>query len=198
MFRFLNSPMNVLSTEYSVLRVTIVLAILASIDLSGCQTANAPPGEHVKTKVSQLQAAHIKLTPVDGKGLDALISTHKGQVVFVDYWATWCQPCVEYFPHTVEVSRKYKDRGLTTLAVAFDDQGEAETVRTFLARQGADFENLISSYDPGPAAFEGFEINLVPHFRLYDRQGKLRYKWDNKPEDADQRIKELLAETPER
>jgi thiol-disulfide isomerase/thioredoxin len=174
-----------------------LVAVVVLLAGSGCHSSTALPIDGPIKPTAQLQPANIKLTAADGKGLDGLIATHKGQVVFVDYWATWCQPCVEYFPHTVEVSRKYKDRGLATMAVAFDDQSEAETVRTFLAKQGAGFENLISSYDPGPAAFEGFDINLVPHFRLYDRQGKLRFKWDNKPEDVDQRIEELLAEKAE-
>jgi peroxiredoxin len=101
---------------------------------------------------------------------------------------------VEFFPHTVEQSRKFKDRGLATIAVSFDDQDEEAKVREFLAKHGADFENLISSYDLGPAAFEAFGLEQVPHFRLYDRQGQLRHKWNEPPEDAAAKIEELLAE----
>jgi thiol-disulfide isomerase/thioredoxin len=141
-----------------------------------------------------LQPAAVKLKIGDGSALKAMIAARKGSVVFVDYWATWCHPCVEYFPHTVEFSRTYKDKGLATIAVSLDSPPDEAKVREFLASQSADFENLLSSYEPGEGAFVGFEIDLVPHFRLYDRQGKLRHKWDAKPEDAQQRIEELLAE----
>jgi thiol-disulfide isomerase/thioredoxin len=131
----------------------------------------------------------------DVQALESLIAAHQGEnVVFVDYWATWCEPCVEYFPHTVELSRKYQDRGLATIAVSFDDPAAETTVRDFLSKHGADFQNLISSYDLGPAAFEAFGIDQVPHFRLYDRQGRLRHQWDEKPKDVDQKIEELLAD----
>lgn len=130
----------------------------------------------------------------DEKALEALIARHKGEVVFVDYWATWCEPCVEFFPHTVETFDKYRQRGLTAIAVAFDAPEEEAKVRRFLAQHRAGFENLICSYDPGAEAFEKFGIDLVPHFRLYDRQGKLRAKWDAAPKDLDAKIQELLAE----
>ena len=131
----------------------------------------------------------------DEKALEALIAKHKGQLVYVDYWALWCHPCVEEFPHTVETFEKYRDRGLAVIAVSFDDPTEkVEDVRRFLAKNRADFENLISPYEAGPEPLDKFDIPLVPHFRLYDRQGKLRFKWDAAPKDLDARINELLAE----
>lgn len=138
--------------------------------------------------------ATISVQIGDEKALEALIAKHKGEVVFVDYWATWCEPCVEFFPHTVETFEKYHDQGLTAIAVAFDAPEEEPKVRRFLAQHRAGFENLICSYDPGAEAFEKFGIDLVPHFRLYDRQGKLRAKWDAAPRDLDAKVKELLAE----
>ena len=157
----------------------------------GCQSNVQPLAA---TGGAGLKPADIKLSTGDGKALEAMIAAHKGEVVFVDYWATWCHPCVEFFPHTVELHKRFHGQGLATIAVTFDEPAQEQAAREFLAKQGADFENLLSSYDAGPAAFEGFGIDLVPHFRLYDRQGKLRHKWDAAPKDAEQRIEELLAE----
>lgn len=145
-------------------------------------------------KAPAFDPATISIQIGDEKALEALIAKHKGQVVFVDYWATWCEPCVEFFPHTVETFEKYHEQGLTAVAVAFDAAEEQPKVRRFLAQHRAGFENLICSYDPGTEAFEKFGIDLVPHFRLYDRQGKLRAKWDAAPRDLDAKVKELLAE----
>ena len=147
---------------------------------------------------SPIAVADVNLTVGDEKTLAAMIEKQKGKVVFVDYWATWCPPCVEYFPHTVELSDKYRERGLATIGVTFDTLDETDKVRAFLAEKGARFENLISQYDgAGTEANTAFEIDQVPHFRLYDRQGKLRHKWDEKPKDAEQKIEELLAEKAE-
>lgn len=160
-------------------------------------TTALPTAEGPATPAAQsptFDPANISVQIGDEKALEALIAKHKGQVVFVDYWATWCEPCVEFFPHTVETFEKYHDQGLTAVAVSFDAVEEETKVRRFLAQHRADFENLISSYDPGAEAFEKFGIDLVPHFRLYDRQGKLRAKWDAAPRDLDAKVKELLAE----
>lgn len=177
-------------------RLWVATLLLAAA--TGCQPAgNKPVGRPQAISVApSLKPADINIVTGDVQALGELLASHKGQVVFVDYWATWCEPCVQYFPHTVELSHKYKDRGLATIAVSFDDPAEEQTVREFLAQHRADFSNLISSYDLGPAAFEAFDINQVPHFRLYDRQGKLRYRWEAAPDDAQQRITELLAESP--
>jgi thiol:disulfide interchange protein len=139
-------------------------------------------------------SANFTLAVGDETKLAELLAANKGKVVFVDYWAIWCHSCVEFFPHTVEMSRKYPGQDYATIAISFDEADKEAAVREFLTKQGAGFDNLISSYPQGPEAFEGFGIDLVPHFRLYDRKGELRYKWDDKPEDAEERIQELLAE----
>lgn len=160
-------------------------------------TAAALPDKEPVAPIAKAPAfdpATINVQVGDEKALEAMIARHKGELVFVDYWATWCEPCVEFFPHTVETSEKYHDQGLRTIAVAFDAPEEEPQVRRFLAQHRAGFENLICSYDPGTEAFEKFAIKLVPHFRLYDRQGKLRAKWDAAPRDLDAKVKELLAE----
>ncbi|WP_254512456.1 TlpA family protein disulfide reductase [Anatilimnocola floriformis] len=154
------------------------------------------PGAPASTSsaAATFEPATIAVKVGDETELAAMIAAHKGKVVFVDYWATWCEPCVEFFPHTVETHDKYQGQGLTTIAVSFDAASEEEKVRRFLAKERVGFENLICSYDPGTEAFEKFGIDLVPHFRLYDKQGKLRAKWDAAPKDLDAKVKELLAE----
>jgi thiol-disulfide isomerase/thioredoxin len=185
---------------YSIVIFTLV-AIFAGCAESPSGPTIGPPvleeSEPVAAQPAGLKPADIKLVTGDEKKLAELIAAHKGQVVFVDYWATWCEPCVEYFPHTVEMHKAHHKDGLRTIGVTFDDPADETVVREFLASHGADFENLVSSYPQGSEAFEGFKLDLVPTFRLYDRKGVERYKWEKKPEDADEKIAELLAEAAE-
>lgn len=184
-------------------RLTLICALL--VLLAGCeaevvkvpprtQTASLPTSSAAAPEKESSDPAQISVQAGDEKALEAMIAKHKGKVVFVDYWALWCHPCVEFFPHTVETYEKYHERGLTAIAVTFDPVEKEPEVRRFLAKERVGFENLICSYDAGAEAFEKFGIDLVPHFRLYDRQGKLRAKWDAAPRDLDAKIKELLAE----
>jgi thiol-disulfide isomerase/thioredoxin len=144
---------------------------------------------------SLASAADVSIIPGDEKDLDKLIAKNKGKVVFVDYWATFCGPCKKNFPHTVELYKKHKADGLVVVSVAFDLLEDKERALDFLKKQGATFDNLISKYDGGGSdANDAFGIGPLPHLRLYDRQGKLRYKWEGKAADLDAKVKELLAE----
>jgi thiol-disulfide isomerase/thioredoxin len=173
-------------------------AALISAATLGCQaSATAPPA----VQSSALAPANVNLVIGDAKALEARIAAHKGEVVFVDYWATWCLPCVEGLPHTVALAKEYKGQGLATIAVSFDQIDDEAKVREFLAKQGAEFEHLLSKYDgASQKAAVDFDIEPLPEYRLYDRQGKLRQKWANRmdeiKEEVESKIKELLAENP--
>ena len=175
----------------------MLAAVLLSAAL-GCepqQQVPSGPADAPAVAKSENELAKVALVVGDEKKLAETLAAHKGRVVFVDYWATWCAPCVEFFPHTVETHNKYKDKGLATIAVSFDFLEDKAKVSEFLAKNKADFDNLLSSYDDvGQEVATAFGWSELPQFRLYDRTGKMRYEWKAKPEDLDKRIEELLAE----
>ncbi len=179
-------------TSYSVLGTRyFLIASLALVWLAGCEPATKQPED--KPAI----ASAVGLTRGDGKMLEEMIAKHKGKVVLVDYWATWCGPCVENFPHTVELAKTYRDEGLATIAVSFDLLEDEPKVREFLGQQAADFEHLLSMYDGvSQKAANDFDVEALPQYRLYDRQGKLRKRWEGKPDEIESEIKKLLAEKP--
>jgi thiol-disulfide isomerase/thioredoxin len=129
--------------------------------LSGC--AGKPP-----------PATEAAVRSVDAAGLAQAVAAHRGEVVLVDFWATWCKPCVELFPHTVALQRRFGGRGLAVITVSLDDPDHPAAARKFLAAHATATENYLSSYDVGPAAFSAFGIDdgSLPHVQIYDRQGK--------------------------
>ncbi|MES2791783.1 MAG: TlpA disulfide reductase family protein, partial [Planctomycetota bacterium] len=70
----------------------------------------------------------VELQVVDLKGYETILARHAGQVVLVDFWATWCAPCRKQFPHSVQLHRKLQDRGLAVISVSIDQLEEGESL----------------------------------------------------------------------
>ena len=112
------------------------LAVLCLALLAGC-TANTPPTPSTRMNsstssnptptppaVPPAAAQDVVVTPVDAFELQAAIAKHEGKVVLVDYWATWCVPCIKAFPHTVALSRKYGDKPFVAMSVTVNSADE--------------------------------------------------------------------------
>lgn len=123
----------------------------------------------------------ISVSLADRQGLDRIIAQKLGQVVLVDFWATWCAPCVQQFPHSVELSRKFGPERLAVISVSMDEPDSQDAVLEFLKLKQANFDNLLSRYGVGQEGFEAFEISdgAIPHYKIYDASGKLRLEADN-------------------
>jgi len=182
-----------------------MLGLVAVLGLVGCAAsstespADNSPGPAEATDASPSPNAPVKVVVADEKQFQDVVDSHRGKVVLVDFWATWCLTCVEHFPETVKLHNEHAADGLAAVTVSFDDLANQHAVEEFLAEaQAGNLDNLLSKYDgvgtEVPKAF-GFE-GVLPHFRLYDRTGKLRYRWDEPPADLKEKVVELLAEKP--
>ena len=146
----------------------------------------------------------VSVETTDLAGYQAAIEKHKGKVVVVDFWATWCEPCVEKFPHIVELSQQFPADKVAFVSVSLDDPEEKEKVVEFLTKQRAgDLTNLHSSLDVADA-FDAFDIaDGIPNYKLYDVNGEVKYRFAlnaNEKQDVlvaeelDIKLREMLAE----
>jgi thiol-disulfide isomerase/thioredoxin len=134
---------------------------------------------------------------IDERDLAKALAQRNGKVVLVDFWATWCMPCMELFPHTVQLHRSLANKGFEVISVSLDDPDNEPEVLRFLVSKGAEFGNFVSRYGTSTKSMEAFKIpgGSLPHLRLYDRQGAVHRTFDAgsfQPADIDRAVQELL------
>ncbi len=110
--------------------------------------------------------ADIKgISKVDGGGLDT--SAFAGKVVLVDFWATWCVPCIKEIPGFNQLKKDYESKGLVVLGIATDEEG-AERVKPFLQKHPMNYLVGLGSADLSTK----FGLDELPVTIVFDRTGK--------------------------
>lgn len=126
----------------------------------------------------------IELKPVKLAGLKEAIARHKGKIVVVDFWATFCLPCKEEFPNLVKLHSERAKDGVVCISVSVDDPDDKAGALKFLTQQKAAFENYLLD-ESADAYQKAFEFSSVPTVLVYGRDGKLVRKFNSdKPENA--------------
>ncbi len=107
-------------------------------------------------------------------GVDVSLAEHRGNVVILDFWATWCKPCTKTFPELHALQQEYADRGVVLLVVSLDKS--AERARDHLVENGFPTDNVLwGSLVEARAVKELYGVGGIPRTFLIDRAGYIRY-----------------------
>ncbi len=117
---------------------------------------------------AQAPAPDFTLKGADGRNLR--LQEQRGQVVLVNFWATWCGPCRQEMPHLNRLYDKYRASGFTLLAVNIDD--DPRTATATAAKLGLRFPVLL---DTDKAVSKRYDLGSMPATVLIDRDGKVRF-----------------------
>jgi thiol:disulfide interchange protein DsbD len=131
------------------------------------------------------------LTLLNGRKLD--LASLRGKVVIVDFWATWCLPCISEIPMFNDLNKQYKASGLELIAVSLDDEG-ARIVKPFLKEHPMNYVQAIK--DQTTAELFKVDESALPVALIVDKQGRIRFRHVGKTEKEvfETEIKQLLAE----
>jgi len=100
------------------------------------------------------------------------LSQFRGQIVVLNFWATWCPPCVEEMPSLVEMQRRMRAKGVTVVAVSIDVDERA--YHQFVQQHGV---NLLTVRDPGQKTPALYGTHGWPETYIIDRNGVMRRKF---------------------
>jgi peroxiredoxin len=136
-------------------------------------------------------APAFALTALTGE--PATLSQYKGQVVMVNFWATWCGPCQQEMPLLDQMYKKYKPAGFTLIGVNVDKT--AAPVKDLMTRKPVSFPVLL---DPANQVSKAYHVDEMPSSVIIDRKGEIRYIHRGyRPGDENEyqdRIRQLIKE----
>jgi len=148
-----------------------------------------PSGDEAPPTPAYESAPSFTLQDMDGEKVS--LSDLKGKIVILDFWATWCPPCVMEIPHFVELYKQYKEQGFAMVGISLD-RGGIDVVKSFAQKYGINYPILISD---GQVAKAYGDITSIPTTFVIDSAGNIRRKYigyrDKSVFEAD--IKEFLA-----
>jgi len=96
------------------------------------------------------------------------LSQYKGEVVYVDFWASWCTPCKQSFPWMDQMHKKYHTLGLNIIAVNLDE--DPALADQFLSKHPISFKTI---KDPEGVLAEKYQVQGMPTALLFNKDGKL-------------------------
>lgn len=153
------------------------LALIAALALVAPLALSAG-GAGAATPAAQAVAGALKgrtLTAVDGTKLDT--GTLKGEVVVVNFWATWCKPCRKEMPRLAALDRELSRRGGRVIAVSIDE--DAENVRRFARSLGLS----MPLYCDGPKGLvRTLDLERIPSTFVLDRDGTIVHRMEGSTE----------------
>ncbi|MGH9839988.1 MAG: redoxin family protein [Blastocatellia bacterium] len=171
----------------SKLKFTISLLIISAVS-AGCD--NAAPPRPIETSTMPAQTARPSPTPdaeeiasaqnvaiekLDGKTFK--LADFRGKVVVVDFWATWCPPCVKQMPQLADLSKRYRDKGVEVVGLTADEKTDQSKVVEFLKKAGADYTVGYDNRWLASAFLKGTEDETgappIPQLFVLSREGRV-------------------------
>lgn len=120
----------------------------------------------------------LMLADLDGKRHD--LTAYRGQVVLVNFWATWCEPCRDEMPSIQRLRNRLAGKPFVVLAVNLDEP--ESRIRNFLSKMPLDFSILV---DQEKAVTKAWKVRTLPMSFIIGRDGRIRYSltgelaWDH-------------------
>ncbi len=157
--------------------ILVALGVVALLALMWWADRKFPPPERTASSTASAPTEAPTVALKDLNDHDVTLAQFKGQVVLVNFWATWCEPCKVEIPWMIEFQKKYGPRGFTILGVSMDEDGK-KAVQPFLDKERFDVDGqqeamnypIVFGNDSIAEKFGG--IMGLPTSMIYGRDGK--------------------------
>ena len=152
---------------------------VAQTKVVGCSIKWSGKEASAQAYLKQLAAEPVSVSPADTNALQALRKNDSGKFRLVNFWATWCAPCMAEFSEFVTINRMYRHRDFELVTVSMNEPDEEKSVLEFLEKQQASNRNLIFASTDRDALINAFDPDwsgAAPYTVLISPEGKIIYR----------------------
>ena len=110
------------------------------------------------------------------EGKSVALQDYKGKLVLLDFWATWCKPCVKMMPQLQKLHAAYADKGLVVMGVSIDDdKNPIKKIKKFVDKVDVSYPIFLDAKQT--PAWHLFKVKAIPALFLVDQQGQIVAQW---------------------
>jgi cytochrome c biogenesis protein CcmG, thiol:disulfide interchange protein DsbE len=155
-------------------RQWIAVAVLLTLIAGGAMAVVHVLGDEMFPVEVGSRAPAFQARAVDGTGRVKQLADYQGQVLIVNVWATWCEPCKVEMPSLERLHEMYGSKGLRIVAVSIDETAGDDSIRAYARNLGLRFEIL---HDNTGEIEKRYQTTGYPETFVIARDGTIRKKW---------------------
>jgi thiol-disulfide isomerase/thioredoxin len=154
---------------------------VAAISFGGQGRPDSKPAADSKTSGLRSELLNPKMVePINADEFRRLLAYHRGKVLVVNLWATWCIPCIRELPDLVKLQESYKERSVRVVGISLDDPEDLNAkVKPFIQKRAPGFVTYLQN-EPDPEKFVNVVDpsweGIIPTTYVIDRAGKVKAK----------------------
>ncbi|MEJ2568608.1 MAG: TlpA disulfide reductase family protein [candidate division WOR-3 bacterium] len=177
----------------------LVLLLLLFFTISSCGQTESNKNENNKNKNESSKQVGSKKSMIapdftlkDTADNEHSLYDYRGKVVLVNFWATWCPPCMVEIPHLIELYRKYKENGVVILGLSLDT--DLKRIKIFVEKNNMEYPVLVEARD----LIKTYAIKGIPTAYLIDKDGIIVEKFVGYTPGAEKDIEKLIIKLIEK
>ena len=149
---------------------SLILAILIGGSLSAPAAGQSSAGPQQAPTERQRLAPDFTLKKMNGEPFQ--LSEHRGEIIVLNFWATWCPPCKQEIPGFIALQKEFREQGVTFVGVSLDKDGFS-SVRPYAEKMEINYPLVV---DDGTVAAKYGGVRVLPSTVLIGPEGKIRHR----------------------